>query len=345
MTSSSLFSKSPGADIYIDLGTANTLVVTRNRGIVANEPSVIAYREVGYGQKRIVAVGNEAKAKIGRTPGNLFASFPLKDGVIADLDTTEAMLQYFMSRARGKFQFVRPRVVISLPYGVSDVEKKAVRNSGMAAGAREVILIEEPMAAAIGAGLPIQAPRGSMVIDIGGGTTEVAVVSLYGIVHCEAVRIGGHAFDEAIVEYVRRRHNLIVGDQSAERVKKEIGSAMPGDTSLSTTIRGVDFTSGLPNEIEMTSDQVHDALSDLFGQIFEAGRRTLAQIPPELLPDIIHDGAKLAGGGALIRNLDKRLSRELQIPVQIAEDPLLAIAHGGMRALQDGEMLERIAIQ
>jgi rod shape-determining protein MreB and related proteins len=334
-----------GADIYIDLGTANTLVMTRDRGLVANEPSVIAYRESYPGQKEIIAVGNEAKVKIGRTPGNLVASFPLKEGVIADLDTTEAMLRYFMTRARRRFQFVRPRVVISLPFGVSDIEKKAVRDAGAAAGAREVILIEEPMAAAIGAGLPVQEPKGNMIIDIGGGTTEIAVISLCGIVHCEAVRVGGHAFDEAIVEYMRRQFNVIVGDQSAERLKIQIGSALPGDTTTAAVIRGVDYITGLPKEISVTSDHIYDAISGHLEQIISAAKKTLEQIPADLVPDVIRDGVMLAGGGALIRDLDTRLRQELQIPVWIVDEPLLAIARGGGKALTDRWLLERIALR
>lgn len=338
------FRATGGADLYIDLGTANTLVVSRQKGLVANEPSVVAFRDWGMGRKTIIAVGNEAKTKIGRTPGNLVAALPLKDGVIADMDSTEAMLRYFTAKARGRFQVQRPRVVISLPYGVSDVEKKAVREAGMVAGAREVILIDEPMAAAIGAGLPVHAPRGSMVIDIGGGTTEIAVISLFGIVHCEAVRVGGHAFDHAIVEYIRRNHNLIVGDQSAERIKIEIGSALGGDDETKAMIRGVDFVSGLPREVAITSQQVNEALSGLLEVIFEAGRRTLEATPPDLIPDIIRDGVIVTGGGALIKNLDQRLSQELQIPVRIAEEPLTAIARGGEQAIQDAHLLSRITI-
>jgi rod shape-determining protein MreB and related proteins len=338
------FLKDSGAEIYVDLGTANTLVMTRDRGLIANEPSVVAYREIYPGKKEVVAVGAEAKLKIGRTPGNLVASFPLKDGVIADLDITEAMLRYFINRARGRFGFLRPRVVISLPFGVSDIEKKAVRDAGASAGAREIILIEEPMAAAIGAALPIEEPKGNMIIDIGGGTTEIAVISLFGIVHCEAVRIGGHAFDETIVDYIRRKFNVIVGHQSAERLKIQIGSALPGDHSTSATIRGIDHITGLPKELRVTSAQVHEALAGDLDEIITAAKRTLEQIPADLIPDIIRDGVKVAGGGALLRDLDKRLREELQIPVWIVDDPLLAIARGGSKALRDRNLLERIAL-
>lgn len=332
------------SDIYIDLGTANTLVMDRRRGLIANEPSVIAYLDLGHGRRRIIAVGDEAKRKMGRTPGNLVASRPLKDGVVAELDATEAMIRYFISSAQPRIRISKPKLVISLPYGVSDVEKKAVRDCGLAAGAREVVLIEEPMAAAIGAGLPIQTSRGSMVIDIGGGTTEVAVISLHGIVHCEAVRVGGHAFDEAIVNYIRRRHALTVGEQSAEKLKIKIGSALPGDSELTATIRGVDFTTGLPREIVVTSQEIHEALNPLLEEIFEAGRKTLEQTPPELLSDIIEQGAILAGGGALLGGIAVRLSRELQIPVHIAEEPLLAIARGGAESIRRPELLSQITL-
>lgn len=331
------------ADIYIDLGTANTLVATRHRGIVANEPSVIAFRENG-GHKTIVAVGNEAKTKLGKTPGHLIASFPLKDGVVADIETTESMLRYFMARAKRVFSLSRPRVVISLPFGVSDIEMKAVRDAGRLAGARDVILIEEPMAAAIGSDLPVHAPRGNMIIDIGGGTTEIAIISLFGIVHCEAVRVGGHAFDDAIVGYMRRRHNLIVGEPSAERLKIEIGSALSGDTETTGLIRGLDFSTGLPKEVSVTAHEVNEALTPLLMQIFSAGRRALEAVPPDFLPDIIREGVRLAGGGALIRGLDRRLESELGIPIQIVDEPLLAIARGGQKTLADSELLERIAI-
>ena len=332
------------AGLYIDLGTANTLVVDSKKGLIANEPSVIAYRDLGRGRKSIIAVGNEAKAVIGKTPGNLVASYPLKDGVIADIDTTEAMLRYFLTRAGSKFQMVRPSVVISLPYGVSDVEKKAVKQAALSAGAREVVLIEEPMAAAIGAGLPVNAPRGNMVIDIGGGTTEVAIISVCGIVHCEAVRIGGYAFDQAIVDHLRRQINLVIGDQTAEKLKISIASAIPYETEVTAMVRGVDFITGLPKEAKVTSAQVHDAISSLLNEIIRAAKRALEQVPPDLVPDIIRDGIKLAGGGALLKGLDERLQDELGIPVTIADEPLLAIARGGEAVLKQPALLERIAL-
>jgi rod shape-determining protein MreB len=326
---------------YIDLGTANTLVMESRLGLVANEPSVIAYRTVPYGKRRIVAVGNLAKEKIGRTSGDLVAGHPLKEGVIAELDATEAMLKYFLSSARS---WVRPTLVISLPYGVSDIEKDAVRDCGIAAGASEVKLIEEPMAAAIGSGLDIKSPRGSMILDIGGGTTEAAVISLYGIVHCEAVRVGGHAFDAAIVEYVRRRFNLIIGEPSAERVKLKAASAVRGLSQETAAVRGIDFTTGLPREITLTADQVHEAIEPLVREIVRAAQRTLSLTPPDLLADVIENGVVIAGGGALLNGIASRLATDLGIPARVAEDPLLAIARGGHQSLHDGELLSRIVL-
>lgn len=338
------FLDSFSSDVYIDLGTANTLVMDSRRGLVANEPSVVAFMKMGPGRRKIVAVGHEAKAKIGKTPGELVASHPLREGVIAELDTTLAMLKYFLSKRPSRFNFARPRMVISLPYGVSDVEKQAVRECGTAAGARDVVLIEEPMAAAIGSGLPIESAKGSMVIDIGGGTTEIAVISLYGIVVCEAVRVGGHAFDEAIVDYVRRRYNLTVGPASAERLKIQIGSALPGDVETVSQIRGVDFTTGLPREIQLTSHDVYEALAGQLNEIVTAARRALEKTPPELAADIVNSGVVLAGGGALLKGMDVRFAQELRLDVRISDDPLLAIARGGERAVRDPELLSRIAI-
>lgn len=333
-----------GADIYVDLGTANTLVVASGRGVVVNEPSVVAYREGDGLGKRIVAVGNEAKEKIGRTPENIIACHPLQDGVIADLDVTEAMLKYFLARGRSNFAIKKPRLVISLPYGVSDVEKKAVRQAGFAAGASEVVMIDEPMAGALGAGLPIHEPTGNMVIDIGGGTTEVAVISMYGIVHCESVRAGGHAFDRAIVHYIRRRYNLVIGEPSAERLKIAIGSAARGESELKAVVRGIDFVTSLPRSIEVSASEINEAIEGLLQQIFEAARRTLSKIPPDLVPDILREGVVVVGGGALLHGLKDRLMLELGIPARIAERPLEAVAFGGEKALESRELLEWIAV-
>lgn len=333
------------ADLYIDLGTANTLVVSRDKGIVANEPSVVCYREREGARKAVVAVGNEAKSKMGRTPGTLAADFPLRDGVIADMDSTEAMLKYFINKAGRFTKFVRPTVVISLPYGVSGVEKSAVRIAGRAAGAREVLLIEEPLAAAIGAELPVTQATGSMVIDVGGGTTEIAVISLCGIVHCESIRVGGHAFDHAIVSFIRRNFGLIVGEPSAERLKMSIGTAILGKYLAKDTIRGVDALTGLPREVEVSSNDVYTAIEDLLQQIFEAGRRTLEQTPPDLIAGLMDNGATATGGGSLLKGFAERLSQEIGLHVRVASEPLLAIARGGERAIQSDQLLSRITIE
>jgi rod shape-determining protein MreB len=327
--------------IYIDLGTANTLVMERRRGLLANEPSVIAYRTIPHGKRTIVAVGSLAKEKLGRTSGDLVASHPLKEGVIAELDATQAMLKYFLASSKS---WMRPTLVISLPYGVSDIEKDAVRDCALAAGANEVKLIEEPMAAAIGSGLDVKSPRGSMILDIGGGTTEAAIISLYGIVHCEAVRIGGHAFDNAIVDYVRKHFNLMIGEPSAERVKIEIGSAVRGFSQKTAPVRGVDFTTGLPREVILTSDQVHEALDPSLREIVRTVQRALEKTPPDLVSDINERGIVIAGGGALIGGIAERLSHDLGLTAVIADDPLLAIARGGHRSLHDGELLSRIVL-
>jgi rod shape-determining protein MreB len=293
----------------------------------------------------IVAIGTEAKEKIGRTPENLIACHPIRDGVVADLDITETMLRYFIERARGRFDFSKPLVVISLPHGVTDIEKKAVLMAGRAAGAREVLLIDEPMAAAVGADLPVQDPKGNMVIDIGGGTTEIAIISLFGVVTCETVRAGGHAFDQAIVNAVRREHNLMIGLPTAERLKIAVGSALPGDKKTTAKIRGMDHMTNLPREIEASSAEVHDAISDILNQIFEAGRRAIERTPPDLVEDIAHEGVVVAGGGALIAHLDERLAAELGIPVRIANEPLQTIAQGGERIIGDPGLLERVMLQ
>lgn len=336
------FSRAIGTELYIDLGTANVLVMDGEKGLVANEPSVIAYREGPSGHRKIIAVGLEAKAKAGRTPGNLTVSRPLKDGVVADIDATEAMIRHFISSTP---KWVRPSLLMSLPYGVSDIEKDAARDCGRAAGAKEVRLIEEPIAAAIGSGLDVKSPKGCMVIDIGGGTTEAAVISLCGIVHCEAVRIGGHTFDQAIVAYVRKRYGLTIGEPSAERLKIQIGSAIRGLSKKSAPVRGIEFTSGLPREIELDADEVHEAISPLISELVEAAKRTLANTPPELLSDIIDDGLVIAGGGSLLDGIAQRLSEELGVHARVADEPLLAIARGGRESLRDKELLARIELR
>lgn len=340
----SLFRKAPaGADIYIDLGTANTLVVALGKGLIVNEPSVVAYKDMN-GKKKILAVGADAKEKMGRAPGNMVVTHPLVDGVIADLDVTETMLKYFMQKPGVIKFYKKPEVVISLPYGVTDVEKKACIQAGISAGAKKVYLIDEPMASAVGAGLKVEDPKASMIIDIGGGTTEVAVISLFGIVHCEAVRVGGHAFDRDIVNYVKRNFNLIIGDQTAENVKLQVGTALGDREELKTTIKGIDGSTGLPKSIEISSVDISRAMNQSLTLIVDAVHRTLENIPPELVSDIIQDGIVLAGGGALIRDLDERLRREVKVPIQLATDPLLTIAKGGEKIIADREFLNRVMI-
>lgn len=331
------------ADLYIDLGTANTLVVSRENGLIVNEPSVVCYRNLGGDRKAVFAVGNEAKSKIGRTPDSMVTSYPLRDGVIADIDTTEAMLKYFISKGGSTSRFLRPKVVISLPYGVSDIEKQAVRNAGITAGSREVVLIEEPMAAAIGVGLPVSRPTGSMIVDIGGGTTEIAVISFFGIVHCESIRVGGHAFDQAIVSYLRSKYNLIVGESSAEKIKTLIGSAIPMTTPMVAEIRGIDTASGLPRAVTITSNEIYFAIEDLLKAIFDAGRKTLEETPPDLISNILENGAIAVGGGALMQGLAERLTKEFGVNVRIDSDPLIAVARGGEQAIRETLLLEKIA--
>ncbi len=339
------FSKADrGADLYIDLGTANTLVVAEGKGVIVNEPSVVAFQELSNGKKKILAVGKEAKEKLGRAPGNLMVTHPLIEGVIADLDITETMLKYFLEKPGVKKFYKRPDIVISLPYGVTDVERKAAVQAGLSAGARNVYLIDEPMAAAVGAGLEVANPKASMVIDIGGGTTEVAVISLFGIVHCEAVRVGGHAFDRDIVRFVKDRFNLIIGDPSAEKAKIEIGTAFSKSAHKTGLIKGIDATTGLPKSIEFTSQDVLDAINGSLSIIVDAVHKTLEQIPPELVSDIIQNGIVLAGGGALIQDFDKRLLEEVKVPIKIATDPLLTIAYGGGKIISSRDFLNRVKL-
>ena len=334
------------ADLYIDLGTANTLIYSRKRGLIANEPSVIAFREMGPEHRKVVvAIGSQAKEKIGRMPETLSACHPIQDGVIADLDITETMLRYFIDLARGRFEFAKPRVVISLPFGVTDMDKKAVIMAGLAAGAKEVMLIDEPMAAAVGADLPVHEAKGNMVIDIGGGTTEIAIISLYGVVICETVRAGGYAFDHAIIQYMRKQYNLIIGALSAEELKIRLADAMPGDHETTAKVRGIDFLTSLPREIVVSASEIHGAIDEILKRIFDAGRRALEQTPPDLIEDIANNGVVVAGGGALISNLDKRLAIELGIPVRIADDPLQTIVVGGGRIICDSALLGRVIVQ
>jgi rod shape-determining protein MreB len=328
----SLFSK----DISIDLGTANTLIYVRGEGIVLNEPSVVAIRQDGAGgQKRVAAVGAEAKRMLGRTPGNITAIRPLKDGVIADFYVTEKMLQYFINRVHeNKFLRPSPRVLICVPCGSTQVERRAIRESAMGAGASEVYLVEEPMAAAIGAGMPVEEARGSMVVDIGGGTTEVAVISLSGIVYSESVRIGGDRFDEAIINYIRRNYGALIGESTAERIKHEIGTAYPDSDVRSMEVRGRNLAEGIPRTFVVNSNEILEALQEPLSGIVEAVRTALEQVPPELASDVAERGVVLTGGSALLRSLDKLIMEETGLPVILAEDPLTCVAQGGGKALE-----------
>lgn len=321
-------------DLSIDLGTANTLIYVRGQGIVLDEPSVVAIR-IHNGQKTIAAVGTDAKRMLGRTPGNIMAIRPLKDGVIADFQVTEKMLQHFISRVH-KNSFIRPspRVLVCVPCNSTQVERKAIRESALSAGAREVRLIEEPMAAAIGAGLPVEEARGTMVVDIGGGTTEIAILSLNGVVYSDSVRTGGDRFDEAIVAYVRRNYGSLIGDATAERIKQEIGTAIGGGELREIDVRGRNLAEGVPRSFTMTSDEVVDALQDALTIIIQGVKGALEQSPPELASDIAESGIVLTGGGALLRGLDRLISAETGLPVVVADDPLTCVARGGGKALE-----------
>jgi rod shape-determining protein MreB and related proteins len=327
-------------DIGIDLGTANTLVYAKDRGIVLREPSVVA---VHQGTSKVLAVGDEAKRMLGRTPGNIVAIRPLKDGVIADFEITEEMLRHFISKVHNRGYMVRPRVVIAVPSGITEVEKRAVKDSATHAGAREVYLIEEPMAAAIGVGLPVQDAAGNMIIDIGGGTTEVALISLSGIVLSRSVRIAGDELDEAISQYMKRTYNLMIGERTAEEIKIRIGSAYKLDKETTMEVKGRDLVAGLPKTIAISSQEVREALTEPVATIVDSVRITLERCPPELSADLVDRGLVLAGGGALLRGLDKLLSEATALPVHIAEDPLSAVAEGTGKALQELSFLRAVA--
>jgi rod shape-determining protein MreB and related proteins len=329
-------------DLAIDLGTANTLVFMKGKGIVLNEPSVVAMKKDDRGTKKVLAVGKEAKSMLGRTPGNIVAIRPMKDGVIADFDIAEAMLRYFIRKAHAGHRLARPRIIIGVPSGITQVEKRAVRESAESAGAREVYFIEEPMAAAIGAGLPVTEPKGSMIVDIGGGTTEVAVVSLGGIVYSISVRVAGDKMDEAILEYIKRKYRLLIGSSTAEIIKTTIGNAFPGDALESVEVKGRDLTTGIPKILSMDSDEVREAISEQVNAIVGAVRTALEQMPPELAADLIDFGIMLAGGGALLKNLDLLLRSETKLPIKIAADPLSAVAIGAGMALSNLAILRNL---
>jgi rod shape-determining protein MreB len=332
-------------DIAIDLGTANTLVYASGRGVVVDEPSVVAVVK-GPGQTvgRVLAVGTEAKRMVGRTPGNIVAHRPLKDGVIADFEITESMLRYFIQAAVGRRSLVHPRMVVCIPFGITEVEKRAVQESARSAGAREVFLVPEPLAAALGAGLPIMEPIGSMVVDIGGGTTEVAVISLGGIATSQSLRVAGDQMDEAIASFVKRRYNCLIGERTAEEIKLAVGCASPTRDVRTIHVKGRDIGSGVPRQFELTSDDAAEALQDCVAQIIEAVRSTLEQTPPELAADIIDQGLVLCGGGSLLVNLDDVLRDATGLPVVIAEDPLRCVVMGAGETLENAELLRRLAL-
>ncbi len=323
-------------DMSIDLGTANTLIYVRGRGIVLNEPSVVAIREeTGRGERSMQAIGTEAKRMLGRTPGNIHAIRPLKDGVIADFTITEKMLQHFIKKAHGSRYFrPSPRVLVAVSYGSTQVERRAIRESAEGAGARKVFLVEEPMAAAIGAAMPVHEARGSMVLDIGGGTSEVAVISLNGIVYAASVRVGGDRFDEAITNYVRRNYGILIGEATAERIKHEVGSAYPGQEVLEISVKGRNLSEGVPRSFTLNSNEILEALQEPLQGIVGTVKAALEQTPPELGADVAERGIVLTGGGAMLRDIDKLLSEETGLPVILADDPLTCVARGGGRVLE-----------
>jgi rod shape-determining protein MreB and related proteins len=322
-------------DLSIDLGTANTLIYVKDQGIVLDEPSVVAIRYERGGMRSIAAVGAEAKRMLGRTPGNITAIRPLKDGVIADFEITEKMLQHFIKKVHEKsFMSPSPRVLICVPCGSTQVERRAIKESAYGAGAREVFLIDEPMAAAVGAGMPVGEARGSMVVDIGGGTTEVAIISLNGIVYSDSCRIGGDHFDDAIIDYVRRHYGTIIGEATSERIKTEIGTAYPSEEMLELDVRGRNLAEGVPRSFTVNSNEILEALSDPLSGILRSIKSALEQSPPELAADISERGMVLTGGGALLRNLDKLIMEETGLPVIVAEDPLTCVARGGGMAME-----------
>ena len=319
-------------DIGIDLGTANTLVYARDKGVVLREPSVVA---INNETREVIAVGNEAKRMLGRTPMNISALRPMKDGVIADFEITEAMLRYFIQKVNNTMRFVPPRVVVAVPSGITEVERRAVKESAIHAGAREVRLLQEPVAAAIGVGLPIDEPTANMIVDIGGGTTEVAIISLSGVVYSKSIRVGGDELDAAIVNYMKRAYNLMIGDRSAEEIKMKVGSAAPLDEELTMEVKGRDSVAGLPKTLHISSQEIREALADTINSITELVRNALERCPPELSADLVDRGFILAGGGAMIRNLDRLLSDATGLPVFVAEDPLSAVANGTGVVLQN----------
>ena len=330
-------------DLAIDLGTANTLVYTKEKGIIVNEPSVVAVQKSDHRGTRVLAVGKEAKQMLGRTPGNIVAIRPMKDGVIADFEVTTAMIKYFIRKSIQRRSFLRPRIVICIPYGITQVERRAVREAAEAAGCREVYLIEEPMAAAIGAGLPVTEPAGSMVVDIGGGTTEVAVISLGGIVCSQSIRVAGDKFDEAIIHYMKRQYNLLIGERTAENIKLTIGNAAAFEELRTIRVKGRDLVGGAPITVEVNSDEIREAISEPLNAIVDAIRRTLERTQPELAADLTDNGIVLTGGGALLGNLDVLIREKTQLPVSVAQDPLFCVVYGSGKALSELSLFKTLA--
>ncbi len=329
------------SDLAIDLGTANTLVFAEGRGIVVREPSIVAVNRI---TNKVEAVGSAAKEMLGRTPGNIVAIRPMKDGVIADFEVTERMLDYFIKKAHGRSLFVRPKIVISVPSDITQVEKRAVKDSALQAGASEVFIVEQAMAAAIGAGLPITEPTGNMIVDIGGGTTDVAVISLAGIVYSKSVRVASNEMDEAIIQYIKRKYNLLIGERTAEAIKIEIGSAYPLDEPISMEIKGRDLVEGVPKTLTLTDAEVREALAETVGIILDAVRVALEKTPPELSADIMDKGIVLTGGGSMLKNLDRRLREETGLPIATAEEPLSSVALGTGAMLADVDLLRKISL-
>jgi len=333
-------------DLAVDLGTANTLVYVKGKGIVLSEPSVVAVRTDKRSRNRVLAVGTEAKNMLGRTPGNIVAIRPMQDGVIADFEVTEAMLRHFIQKAHRRSKFVRPRVIIAVPSGITQVEKRAVKESAESAGAREVYLIEEPMAAAIGAGLPITEPICNMVVDIGGGTTEVAVISLAGIVYSRSIRVAGNKLDAAIMQYIKRNYNLLIGERTAETIKTSIGNAYPDSEDLETIeVKGRDLISGIPKILAIDSEEIRGAISEQIDAILETVKIVLEHAPPELAADIVDRGIVLTGGGALLKNLDKLIREETGLPITVTEDPLSTVVIGCGKVLESIEILKEVKIE
>lgn len=338
-------SSAGGADIYIDLGTANTLIAIKNKGIVLNEPSQVMVTETNLKKRKILGIGHEGVEIAKKNPGHIITVKPVRDGVIADFDATSSMLKYFIGKVLKSNSLTRPSIVVSLPYGVTEVEKKAVIEACRASGASKTYLIDEPMAAAIGAGLPVKEASGQMIIDIGGGTTEIAVIALADIVYCEALRIGGHRFDENIIRFMKDVKNLVVSESTAEHIKIELGTALPKKNIISLEVEGRDLDSGFPRKQMITSDEIGQALSDSIQQIVHGILNALENTPPELVSDIIGNGIVLAGGGALIKELPSKIEAEIRIPVRVADNPLTAIAAGGEKVLADPELLDKIQLE